>query len=208
MKKLLLLLLLLVPVAASPQAEFPFSKMLAMSDADFQKAGFKFKANRNQYILKESTPYALSLFFTMISGVSDNTPGADEYNIEVQYGLEGISSIKINFYNDDTYHDILEFATENGENYIETNSGNMVRSRYDYDGCSFTLTRSIQEGTRTENQWDTPLVYTNTYNRYDYIISTGIEPWSNWHKRQEAREQRREKRNARKERVSDFMYME
>lgn len=210
MKRLLILCMMaILPLAAFSQAEFPYSKILRMSSDELKEQKFKYDSDKNQYILRKSNGLqgTANVLAALNGTTADIRPHVDDYQITVQYGDEGVSSLTVIFYKDDTYHELITFAADNGENLLETNSGTLNKTQFNYDGLAFELNMRRVGVSATTGRTNSALVKTKdeSYNTYTYSILTGIEPNSEWHKREAAKQERRDKRGAKKRTASELM---
>lgn len=209
MKKLLIAILpclFCIPVLA--QTVFPYSKFLSWSDEQLSENRFKYNSNKNQWVLgrgfvldkTEATLVALN-------NMSRNyRPQEDNYQITIQNGTDGIAFIDVLFYKDDTFHELLAFAKDHGENLVETNSHNLQKYQFNFEGFTIELSVHTQEIKATSEK-DKAIAQTQdiSYNIYNYTIYTGIEPASPWLTKQRAKQEKQDAKGKKKQTVSDYM---
>lgn len=209
MKKILLVVFVSLSSMVFAQAEFPYSKILRMSDDELKEAKFKYDSYRNQYVLNKSNGLqgALNVLSAINGTTADIKPHEDDYQITLQYGDDGVSSLTVIFYKDDTYHELVTFIADNGENLLETNSNTINKIQFNYDGLSFELNMRVVGITATTGLTNSALVKTRdeSYNVYTYSIFTGIEPQSEFIQSEVKKQEKRDKRGAKKRTASELM---
>ena len=210
MKKILLSLVMLsVSLSGFAQQDFPYSKVMRMSTDELKEAKFKYDDERNQFVLRKANGLqgTVNVLSALGGTTADIRPHVDDYQITVQYGVEGVSSVTVVFHNDDTYHELVTFAADKGENLLETDSGKKHKVQFNFDGLAFELDRDVVGVTATTGQTNTALVKTRdeSYNVYTYSVSTGIAPDSAWHRKQAAKQQKRDSRGAKKRTAAELM---
>lgn len=209
MKKILLVVFVSLSSMVFAQAEFPYSKILRMSDDELKEAKFKYDSYRNQYVLNKSNGLqgALNVLSAINGTAADIKPHEDDYQITLQYGDDGVSSLTVIFYKDDTYHELVTFIADNGENLLETNSNTINKIQFNYDGLSFELNMRVVGITATTGLTNSALVKTRdeSYNVYTYSIFTGIEPQSEFIQSEVKKQEKRDKRGAKKRTASELM---
>lgn len=208
MKKLVMLLLLALPLAGFAQAEFPYSKMLYMTAEQVRDAKFKYDADKNQDVLRKT--HGLQATVNVLSALSgtegDIRPDVNDYQVLIQYGDEGIAFIEVTFYKDDTYHELLTFASDQGKDLLETSSGKLNKMQFNFDQYSFELSREIREiKTTTDRTVAKAKTFDQSYNLYRYVIITGKPASSPWLTKQAAKQEKRDDKGKKKKSVSDLM---
>lgn len=211
MKRLTTLLFAIFALAISSYAQdFPYSKILKYSDDDLRRERFKYDDNKNQWVLRKN--HGLQGTLNVLSAISgadaDIRPDKRDYVITVQMGDNDlISYVNVLFFEDQTYHKLLTFAKDNGQNLLETNSNNILKLQFNYDNYSFTLEMKQVKVTATTGRTNTSLVktYDESYNAYQFVISTGVKANSAYIKRQEDKKAKKEAKGRKRGDVDDFM---
>lgn len=207
MKKLFLVILLsLYCIPISAQTSFPYSRFLSCTDDQLAEARFKYDNKKNQWILsKGSTPDKTNVkrFALIFPG---QKPEENNYRIIIQKGAEGTAFVDVLFYKDATFHELLSFAREHGENLIETSLPGQQKYRFNFGEFSIELSACSQEiKVTTHNNEAIAQTQDVSYNIYNYTIYTGIEPSSPWHSQQRARQEKRDAKGKKKQSISDYM---
>lgn len=131
MKKLFLSILFCSMFFVLSQAQdFPYGKMLKMSEAELIDAGFKYNKKFNQWILQKNNG---------LQATANSRRHKDDYIVTVQKGETDVAGIHVQFYDDEVYHQVLTFAKDSGDFMLETNSGNLKKVAFNYGGCAFVL---------------------------------------------------------------------
>lgn len=190
------------------QSEFPYSKMLSMTQEELKEAKFKYDHEWNQYVLRKSNglKVAENVLNALSGTTADIKPHEDDYTVVIQYGDEGIAKVIVKFYKDATYHDLMTFARDNGVDILETNSGKLNKLQYNYGGYSFELNMQaniIQ--TTTTNTSALAKTKDESYNTYTYIIYTGKEPNSPGLRKEMEKQEKRDQKGRKKQSISDLM---
>lgn len=209
MKKLLLLLILSLGLSTAFAQEesdtsFPYGKMLKMSPDELIAAKFKYDSNKNQYVLtKRNGLNQTAAILGALSGTPQNyVPHVDDYTVLIQGGEDGYSFIQVTFYDANVYDKVFEFATTSGENTVETGSGNI---KFFYCGYEFELSRHTVSQSASAGNRNTAVSKDQSYVVYNFIINTGIPPYSTWHTKQAIKELKRESKGKKKQSAADLM---
>lgn len=209
MKKLLLFVFLMMSYMGYAQS-LPYGQFLKYSDKDFKEAKFKYDGDTNTWTLKRAEGLrATANVLSALTGASDDIrPGVKDYIIEVRMGEnELIAAIDVVFYDDQTYHKLMTFAKDNGQNLLETTSGKLKKCQFNYDGYSILLqTREV--GISAVSARTNVAVAKNvdeSYNVYHYVIETGVKPWSEYLERQQRKEAKRDAKGKKKRDVEALM---
>ena len=184
MKQFVLILCMLVMCSNwTYSQEMPYEKFLTYGKNDFEQADFKYKEKFNSWVLQKN--HGLQATANVLSALSGTTadikPDSRDYCITVQMGdNELISYIDVLFYDDDTYHKIMTFVQNNGDDILETNSGNKILNQCVYGDYNLQLQMERVGVTATTGRTSTALVKSKdeSYNVYHFIINTGIEATS------------------------------
>ncbi len=208
MKKFWMMLCWLLPSLGFAQAEFPYSKLLSMTTEQLRAEKFKYDKDRNQDVLRKSNGWQMTAnVLSALGGASgDIRPAENDYEVVIQYGEEGIAYVEVIFFKDATYHDLLTFAHDQGQDLLETNSGKLDKIQFQYAGYAFELTRQLHEVKTTTDQTSAKAkTFDESYNLYRYIIRTGRPASSDWLTRQALKQEKRDAKGKKKQDVSSFM---
>ncbi|MEG0602637.1 MAG: hypothetical protein RR980_01740 [Mucinivorans sp.] len=214
MKKLLLLIaMLVVSLTVSAQddqaaeSKFPYAKMLNMTDKQLNEAKFKFNDNTNQWILtKFDGLNQTSAILDILSGSAANyIPHVNDYRIVIQKGLNGVAYIEVTFYNDQIYHKIITFANDKGVNLLETTSGKLTKTQFNYENYSFALNKEIVVQSAIVSGGGSVSSRDQSYGVFSFIIYTGEEPYSKWLEKQAEKQAKRDLKGKKKQSVEDLM---
>lgn len=209
MKRIILLFsIVLGTVLSYGQNDFPYHKLLNYSATDFKEAKFRYNSYYNNWTLTKSN--GMNVVGNVLSALADQAadirPAEGDYQIIVQMG-EGnaIANIQVLFYQTSTYHDILTFMADKGENNLETNSGNITKHQFNYGGYSFSVVRTLIEiKTTSTNTYAAAKTKDNSYNEYIYTIYTGVRAESEYLKKQAAKQQKRDDKGKKQNNVDNF----
>lgn len=211
MKRITTLLFALISLAISSYAQdFPYSKILKYSQDDFRNEKFKYDEDDNQWILRKSHGgrVALNILSAISGGDADIRPDKRDYAITAQMGdNELIAYVNVLFYDDDTFHKLLTFAKDNGENLVDTDSDNIHMYQFNYGGYNLSLQIKPIKITATTGRTNAALVksFDRSYNAYQFTIYTGVEATSPYLTRQAAKKARKEAKGKKKDSVNDYM---
>lgn len=209
MKHILLLFILLMgltPVIAqeSEETSFPYGKMLKMSPDELLAAKFKYHENKNQYVLTKTNGLnQTASILGAIAGTPQNyVPHVDDYSILIQGGETGYSFIQVTFYDSNVYDKVYEFATNYGQDLTETGTGNL---KFYYDNYLFELSRRMVGQSSATAKGNIAVSQDQSYTVFNFVIDTGVPPFSKWHSRQAQKEQKRDAKGKKKQSVGDLM---
>lgn len=211
MKKVLILTLTLCMTLVANAQELPYSKYLDFSKAEFKENGFKYDNDTNTWALRKSNGWntAFNVLAIIADAHEDIRPAKKDYTIVVQMGKEDVAAyIKVVFYKDDTYHKLLTFMKDNGENLLETSSGKLIKHQAFYGNYSLELNMEQHIISRTSARTIDPKTLKNvdeSYNEYEFIINTGTEPWSKYLEKQAAKKAKRDAKGKKKQSVDEMM---
>ena len=211
MKRILLFCLTLCTAIAVQAQNLPYSKYLNFSKEEFKENHFKYHPKTNTWSLHKVS--GLNVTFNVLAIIADAAeeirPGVDDYTILVQMGMEEKASyVRVFFYNDATYHKLLTFMKENGEKLMETSSGKLVKHQASYGGYALELNMEQQIISRTSARTADPMTVKNvdeSYNEYEFIIRTDVEPWSNYFDKMAEKQAKRDAKGRKKQSVDDMM---
>lgn len=207
MKKTALFAILLLCFGLNAQ-ELPYAKMLSLTPDQLKEGKFKYDSNRNQYVLKKTNGLnAVSNWASALNGQSaDVKPHPNDYCVIIQNAEEGVASVEVVFYKDDTYHELALWANDNGQNLAETNSGKLDKMIFEFDGYNIILAKhTVGVNTTTRNTSARAKTIDESYNEYTYTILTGKEPYSPWHQKEAEKQAKRDAKGRKKSDISDLM---
>lgn len=187
MKKLLSVVLLLILTSYAVKAQLPYSKMLGLTKEQLEEGKFKYKKDKNQYVLIKSNGLnsAINVLSAMNGQAADVKPHVDDYTIIVQNGETEVSSLSVMFYKDATFHDIQTWLAENNIDVLETNSGKLTIQKFNYENYAIELAlERIGKTATVGNTGALAKSIDESYNVYTYTINTGVPPFSKWHEKQ------------------------
>lgn len=211
MKKFALFCLVLCAAFVANAQELPYSKYLNFSKEEFKGNGFKYDEKNNTWSLSKTNGWneVLNVLSIIADASEDVRPDINDYSIVVQMGKEDkVSYIFIEFYKDETYHKLLTFMKDNGNNLVETTSGKLTKHHAFYGNCSLELNMKQHIISRTSSRTADPKTIKNvdeSYNEYEFIINTGIEPWSKKIEKQAAKKAKRDAKGKKKQSVDELM---
>lgn len=211
MKKIILICLAICAALSLQAQDLPYSKYLNYEKDDFKNAKFKYTKKTNTWALHKVS--GLNIAFNVLALIADAAeevrPDVDDYTILVQMGKdEQAAYVRVIFYNDQTYHTLLTFMKSNCADIIETSSGRLVKHQSSYDGYAIELNMDQQIISRTSARTADPLAVKNvdeSYNEYEFIITTDVEPWSEYFEKQAAKQAKRDAKGKKKQSVNDLM---
>ncbi|MBR5183947.1 MAG: hypothetical protein IKW15_05705 [Bacteroidales bacterium] len=211
MKKLFLFSLMLLVSMAVQAQDMPYSKYLGYNKKEFKENKFKFDDYTNTWSLRKSNGLrvAVNVLAIIADGHEDMRPGKDDYTVLVQLGKNGeASSVKVVFYNDETYHKLLTYVKDNGKAFLETSSGNLVKHQANCNDYAVELNMKKHNVSRISSRtidYKTVKNVDESYNEYSYVISTSVEPWSEYMEEQVAKQAKRDAKGKKKQKVEDLM---
>jgi hypothetical protein len=152
---------------------------------------------------------AFNVLAVVADGIEDVRPARNDYSILVQLGKDGkVAFIKVWFYNSQTYHKLLKFVKENGQNIIETSSGKLSKHTATYGNYSIVLGMEQHIISRTSARTIDPKAVKTvdeSYNEYEFTIDTGVEPWSKKLEKRAAKSAKRDAKGKKKRTVEEMM---
>ena len=199
-------------VAVSAVApDVPYSKYLSFDKKEFKENHFKYDSETNTWSMRKKDGWivALNVLAILTDSSEDMRPGRNDYSIVVQMGREEKASyVKVVYYNNDTYHKLLTFMKDHGQNLVDTSSGRLIRHQA-YCG-SYALELNMEQHiiSRTSARTADPKALKNvdeSYNEYEFIIRTGVEPWSEYLDKQAAKRAKRDAKGKKKRSVEEMM---
>lgn len=211
MKKIALFCLTLCAAFALQAQNLPYSKYLDFSKEEFKENRFKYHEKHNTWSLSkiDGLSVTVNLLAIIADAEEDIRPGKNDYQINVQLGQEEKASyVEVYFYNDETFHKLLTFIKDHGENVLETSSGKLTKYQAYYGDYAIELNIEQHIISRTSARTSDPKTVKNvdeSYNEYMYVIRTDVEPWSKHIEKQVKRQEKRDAKNKKKQSVEDLM---
>lgn len=189
-------------------AQLPYEKIVSLSNDDLKEQKFKYDSKKNLYTLskKNKTNQTLNVLNTIGGNEADNKPHKEDYVMYVQKGAEDQTSyMSIVFYSDDTYHKLGTWMAENSIEPIVTSSGKKTIEKFSYGNYDVVIeTELVGITATTRNTAAAAKSFDESYNVYTYSIYTGVEPESQWHKK-EAEKKAKKKAKGDKQDLDDLM---
>jgi hypothetical protein len=191
--------------------ELPYSKYLNFSKEEFKENRFKYNKRTNTWSLSKVNGWNTA--FTVLAIIADAyeelRPGRNDYSIAVQMGKDDAASyVKVVCYNDDTYHKLLTFMKDNGDKIVETSSGKLIKHQAFYGDYSLELNMEQHIVSRTSARTADHKTLKNvdeSYNEYEFIINTNVEPWSRYLDKQAEKQAKRDAKGKKKKTVNELM---
>lgn len=209
-KNLLLIFALCMAVVANAQ-DFPYSKYLNFSRKEFRENGFKYNEKTNAWCLTKSNGWntAFTVLAIIADAYEDIRPARNDYSIVVQMGEDDtVSYIEVEFYNNDTYHKLLTFMKNNCQDMVDTSSGKLIKYQATYENYGIELDMKQHIVSRTSARTIDPKAIKNvdeSYNEYEFIIRTDVEPWSKYLEKRAAKSAKRDAKGKKKRTVNELM---
>ena len=97
---------------------------------------------------------------------------------------------------------------DNGKDLIETSSGKLVKHQANYGDYSVELNMNQHIVSRTSSRTFDHKAVKNvdeSYNEYQFIIQTDVEPWSEYLEKKAAKKAKRDAKKKKKESVDELM---
>ena len=191
--------------------EMPYSKYLNFSKEQFKENNFKYHKKANAWTLSKVNGLneTLNILAIIADAGEEVRPAANDYYIVAQLGKEEqVASVEVEFYNDDTYHKLLTFLKDNGQDLVETSSGKLIKHQAYYGGYAVELKMDQHIISRTSARtadYKTVKNVDESYNEYYLIIRSNVEPWSPRMDKQAAKQAKRDAKGKKKKNVEDLM---
>lgn len=211
MKKVLLLTLALCLVMVAHAQELPYSKYLNFSKKEFKENHFKYDDETNTWSLRKTNGWNVTLnVLAIIADAKEEVrPAYNDYSIVVQLGKENKASyIKVVYYNDETYHKLLTFMKDHSQELVETSSGKLVKHQAFYGDYALELNMEQHIVSRTSARTADRKAVKNvdeSYNKYEFVIRTDVEPWSEYLDKQAEKKAKRDAKGKKKQSVDELM---
>ena len=211
MRKIVLFCLVLCTTLAIHAQELPYSKYLNYSKGEFKENRFKYDDETNTWSLRKSNGLntTLNVLAILADAHEEVRPARNDYSIVVQFGKENKASyVKVLCYSDETYHKLLTFMKDHGQNIVETSSGKLIKHQAFYGDYTLELNMEQHLISRTSARTADPKTVKNvdeSYNEYEFIIKTNVEPWSEYLEKQAAKKAKRDAKGKKKQTVDELM---
>lgn len=211
MKKLVLLCLALCAAVAVNAQDLPYSKYLTYSKKEFKDNRFKYDDYTNTWSLRKTNGLrvTVNILAAIADAYEDMRPSQKDYTILVQMGDDNQASfVKVVFYDTETYHKLLTFLKDNGRDLVETSSGKLIREQAFYGDYALELNMDQHIISRTSAHTADYKAVKNvdeSYNEYQFIIRTDVEPKSKYLEDKAAKQAKRDAKGKKKQNVQDLM---
>ena len=211
MKQVLLLIFTCCMALAVHAQEIPYSKYLQFSKKEFKDNHFKYDDETNTWALRKVNGWhtTFNVLAIIADAIEDVRPGRNDYSIVVQMGKENKASyVKVVCYSDETYHKLLTFMKDHGQNTVETSSGKLTKHQAFYGDYTLELNMEQHQVSRTSARTIDPKTLKNvdeSYNEYEFTIRTEVEPWSEYLEKKAAKKAKRDAKGKKKQTVDELM---
>ena len=211
MKKVLLLTFVCCMTFTAHAQDFPYSKYLNYTKEQFKDNHFKFHKKTNCWTLNKISGLntTLNVLAVIADAYEEVRPAVNDYYITAQLGKEDkVAFLEVYFYNDNTYHKLLTFLKDNGQDIVETSSGRLVKHQAYYGDYALELNMDQHIISRTSARtadYKTVKNVDESYNEYQFVIHTNVEPTSKRIDKQTAKQAKRDAKGKKKRNVEDLM---
>ena len=211
MKKVLLMGIAFCVAFVANAQDVPYSKYLSFNKQEFKENRFKYDDETNTWSLNKTNGLNVTLNILCIIADAEEEirPATNDYSIVVQMGRdEQAANVYVRFYKDDTYHKLLTFLKDNGQNLVETSSGKLIKHQAFFGDYALELNMEQHIVSRTSSRTADRRTVKNvdeSYNEYTFIIDTGIEPWSKYLEKQAAKKAKHDAKGKKKQSVDELM---
>ena len=215
MKKFVVFLLTLCTAYALHAQDVPYSKYLNFTKQEFKENRFKYDDDTNTWVLRKTSGLNTTLnVLAIIGGAEDDVrPSSKDYSIVVQMGAEDKAAyVMVKFYSDETYHTLLTFLKDNGKDLVETSSGKLTKHQAFHGDYALELNMKQHGVTRTSSHTASRFIDSKatkmkdeSYNEYQFTITTDVAPWSKYLEKQAAKKAKREAKGKKKQSVDELM---
>ena len=211
MKRVLLLAFVCCMVLGAHAQDFPYSKYLHYTKEQFKENKFKYHKKDNVWSLNKISGLntTLNVLAFLVDAYDDIRPAVNDYYIAAQLGKDDkVASLEVYFYDDNIYHKLLTFLKDNGESLVETSSGKLIKYQAYYDGYALELNMEQHIVSRSSSYTADSRTMKNvdeSYNEYQFVIRTDIEPWSTRMDKQSAKQEKRDAKGKKKRSVEELM---
>ena len=211
MKKVLLLTFTCCMTFAAHAQDFPYSKYLNYTKEQFKENHFKYHKKDNAWSLNKISGLntTLNVLAFLVDAYDDIRPAVNDYYIAAQLGKDDkVASLEVYFYDDNIYHKLLTFLKDNGQHLLETSSGKLIKYQAYYDGYALELNMEQHIVSRSSSYTADSRTIKNvdeSYNEYQFVIRTDIEPWSTRIDKHAAKQEKRDAKGKKKRSVEELM---
>ena len=211
MKQVLLLIFTCCMALTVHAQEVPYSKYLQFDKKEFKDNHFKYDDETNTWALRKVNGWhtTFNVLAIIADAIEDVRPGRNDYSIVVQMGKENKASyVKVVCYSDETYHKLLTFIKDHGQNTVETSSGKLIKHQAFYGNYALELNMEQHQVSRTSARTIDPKTLKNvdeSYNKYEFTIRTEVEPWSEYLEKKAAKKVKRDAKGKKKKTVDELM---
>ena len=211
MKQVLLLIFTCCMALTVHAQEVPYSKYLQFSKKEFKDNHFKYDDETNTWALRKVNGWhtTFNVLAIIADAIEDVRPGRNDYSIVVQMGKENTAAyVKVVCYSDETYHKLLTFMKDHGQNTVETSSGKLTKHQAFYGDYALELNMEQHQVSRTSARTIDPKTVKNvdeSYNEYEFTIRTEVEPWSEYLEKKAAKKAKRDAKGKKKQTVDELM---
>ena len=211
MKQVLLLIFTWCVAHGIHAQDLPYSKYLQFDKKEFKENHFKYDEETNTWALRKVNGWhtTFNVLAIIADGIEDVRPGRNDYSIVIQMGKEQKASyVKVVCYNDETYHKLLAFMKDHGQNMVETSSGKLIKHQANYGDYALELNMEQHQKSRTSARTIDPKALKNvdeSYNEYEFTIRTDVEPWSEYLDKKAAKKAKRDAKGKKKKSVDELM---
>ena len=211
MKKVLLLIFSFCMAFTAHAQDVPYSKYLNFDKKEFKDNHFKYDDDTNTWSLRKTNGLTTTLnVLAIIADAEEEVrPNMKDYAILVQMGKENKASyVRVKFYSDETYHKVLTFLKDNGKDLVDTSSGKLTKYQAYHGDYALELNMEQHNISRTSKRTADRKTVKNvdeSYNEYEFIIQTNVEPWSEYLERKAAKKAKRDAKGKKKQSVDELM---
>ena len=211
MKQVFLLIFIWCVALGIHAQELPYSKYFQFDKKEFKENHFKYDDETNTWALRKTNGWhtTFNVLAIIADGIEDVRPGRNDYSIVVQMGKENKASyVKVVCYSDETYHKLLTFIKDYGQNTVETSSGKLIKHQAFYGNYALELNMEQHQVSRTSARTIDPKTLKNvdeSYNKYEFTIRTEVEPWSEYLEKKAAKKVKRDAKGKKKKTVDELM---
>lgn len=190
--------------------DLPYSKYLNFSKSEFKDNRFKYNEKTNTWYLNKTNGLntTLNILCIITDAYEEIRPAVNDYSIIVQFGEDDKAScVRVIYYNDDTYMKLLSFVKSNCKDIIDVSTGKITKYMASYGDYKIELSMERNFISRTSAHTADRYAVKNvdeSYNEYEYVIRTGVEPWSKYIEKQAAKEARRDAKGKKKQHVENL----
>ena len=191
--------------------ELPYSKYFQFDKKEFKENHFKYDEETNTWALRKVNGWhtTFNVLAIIADGIEDVRPGRNDYSIVVQMGKENKASyVKVVCYSDETYHKLLTFIKDHGQNTVETSSGKLIKHQAFYGNYALELNMEQHQVSRTSARTIDPKTLKNvdeSYNKYEFTIRTEVEPWSEYPEKKAPKKAKRDAKGKKKKTVDELL---